>query len=917
MDTKRSFITGRRKRSFIFLLTTLLISGIIAFAPGNDDPLEKLVAALEKWTAANPQEKIYLHTDKPYYLVGDTIWFKAYVAVGAKHQLSTLSGAVYVDLISESDSTAQSLKLPLTAGMASGAFVLADSTMSDGSYRIRAYTQWMRNAGSDYFYDRVFRVGNSIANPVYSTIKYEYAKNGANTVVTAVVTYTDDKGEPYAGKEVSYDVLDNSSMIVNGKKQTDAKGEVRIELKPGKQGKFTNSRLATRLRLDKESVVTKNFMVKSVAMESDLQFFPESGPLVNGARSRIAFKATGTGGNGIDVKGVIVDNDNNQVAEFESSHLGMGVFQMTPETGKQYTAKVTYADGSQNTVKLPAASDDGFNMAVFNNSETDTVLIRIRPGAAASKSGNESVGLIAQSGGTVFFANNIAVNKPTVTIPVPAKELPTGIVQFTLISSAGAAINERIVFIQHGEEMKLNLTPSKQSYGVREKVAIDLTASDAEGKPLTGSFSVSVINETAVPVEEGRENSIFAQLLLTSDIKGYIEEPNYYFTNVSEETRSNLDILMMTQGYRRFLWKDLASGKPSVQSFKAEKLTSEITGKVLTLGNKPLQGAKVIVMSNKMGGIVGDTVTDAQGNFKLDRLLIAKGVEFTVQARSDKGSNKVELKLNMPSAQLPTPNPNIGDIELDSRKTMASVLENSRKQESDLLKRGMLGRTQQLREVQIKARKRSTNSNGIYSIPDGHADNTIKPDPTDQFKDVLEFMTMRLPNVTFRMEDTGECGQLMVPYSRNERLTIILNGRKLTPCENLPLYEANPSDIVKIDVVRSNMALMNMIGGSALIVTTKHGAYRLSNDFSVKQYSQQGYDVSKEFYSPKYNNDGNDSQLADLRTTVYWNPMIVSKDGKASFDFFNADSKGTYRVLVEGMTPDGKLGRKIVRYKVE
>jgi len=919
MNFKRSIRSGRYNRLLtIVLLSALAVAGLFAFAPANDDPLEKVIASLEKWAETNPQEKIYLHTDKPYYLVGDTIWFKAYVAVGAKHQLSLLSGAVYVDLINDADSVAQALKLPLTAGMANGEFVLADSTMRDGNYRIRAYTQWMRNAGPDYFYDKVFKVGNSITNPVYSTITYEYPKAGSGGPVTAVILYTDDKGEPYADKQVTFDLLDNGDQVLNGKNKTDAKGEIRVVLKPGKDGKYTKSQLDTRIEIGKQEIIRKNFLIKSLSTQSDLQFFPESGPLVNGARTRIAFKAIGMSGNGINVKGVVTDAENNQVAEFESTHLGMGMFQMTPESGKSYKAKVTYPDGSENTVKLPEASDNGYNLAVFNNSETDTITIRIRPGSGALKAGDQTLGLVAQSGGTVIFGSNIPVNKPVITIPVPAKDLPSGIVQFTLFSATGAALNERIIFIQHEDQMNLKLSTAKQSYGVREKVEVDLDAADAQGKAITGGFSVAVLNETAVPVDETKENSIFSQMLLSSDIKGYIEDPNYYFINPSEETRNNLDILMMTQGYRRFVWKDLASGKPAVATFKAEKLTSEITGKVFNLSNKPLAGAKIIAMSNKMGGIIGDTTTDAQGNFKIDRLLIPKGAEFTIQARSATNSNKVELKLDMPSSQLPTPNPNVGDLETDFRKTMAGVLENAKQQESDLLKRGMLGRTQQLKEVQIKAKARSSNSTaGTYAIPDGHADQTIKPDAGDQFNNVLEFLTMRLPNVIFRSEDSGDCGQMMIPYSRNERLLIILNGRKLSVCENLSLYEANPSDIVKVDIVRTNQALISMIGSPALVITTKFGNYRMSNDFSTKHYASQGYDVSKEFYSPKYKNDGNDPKVADLRSTIYWNPRIVTSNGKAKFDFFNADSKGTYRILIEGMSPEGLLGRKILRYKVE
>ncbi|MFD2147591.1 hypothetical protein [Mucilaginibacter antarcticus] len=118
--------------------------------PRGSVPVNPLVVAFQKWTDSIPQEKVYLHMDKPYYALGDTIWFKGYLTTGSSHQLSAISGAVHVDLINERDSVVKNLKLPVTSGMAMGNFILGDE-YTEGNYRIRAYTQWMRNAGPVYF----------------------------------------------------------------------------------------------------------------------------------------------------------------------------------------------------------------------------------------------------------------------------------------------------------------------------------------------------------------------------------------------------------------------------------------------------------------------------------------------------------------------------------------------------------------------------------------------------------------------------------------------------------------------------------------------------------------------------------------------------------------------------------------------
>ena len=89
----------------------IAVLGFVKF--DDDDTLKKIVTQLQKWTTDNPQEKVYLHLDKPYYAIGEDIWFKAYVTIGGRHQLSALSGILNVELIDDNDSVKRALKVPL------------------------------------------------------------------------------------------------------------------------------------------------------------------------------------------------------------------------------------------------------------------------------------------------------------------------------------------------------------------------------------------------------------------------------------------------------------------------------------------------------------------------------------------------------------------------------------------------------------------------------------------------------------------------------------------------------------------------------------------------------------------------------------------------------------------------------------
>ena len=907
----------------IFLLLSVL--GILSFVPKDPDPIEKLVASLQRWAETNPQEKVYLHTDKPYYVIGDTIWLKAYVTTGSKHQLSALSGALYIDLINEGDSLAQSVKLPLISGMAKGSFILSDTVMREGNYRLRAYTQWMRNAGQEYFYDRTFSIGNAVDNTVFAKIDYLYTKDGANTKVRVLLKYTDETGKPYINKTVHYELKESYKIVATGSGKTNELGELSINLPNPRPGVIRNSYLLTRITFSGEEVVLKTFPVKTVSLQTDVQFFPESGNLVNGIRTRVAFKATGVSGLGIPVKGIVTDNGGTEITRFESKHLGMGYFSLMPEAGKTYQAKITFPDGSANTIKLPDALNEGYGMSVYNNAETDTVLVRLNANTSVLQTGTSKVSLLAQSGGEVLFATDISIRKASTSLYIPVKDIPSGILQFTLFSSTGDPLNERIIFVQNKDGMQLQVSSIKKGYSPREKIELNLEATDHAGEALAGNFSVSVISEAAVPSDEATENSIFSQLLLSSDIKGYIEKPNYYFHHPTDETRANLDVLMMAQGYRRFIWKDLIAGKAFQPVYKPEKLGTDITGRLIALNKKPVSGGKVTLMNNKLGFIL-DTITDNNGRFGFKNLLIADGVDFTLQGRTGKNGKNLEVELDKMAREEAGPNKNTGDFNAELPEMPETAIDNGKKQNVDLQKAGRINRVQQLREVQVKASKKWGFGN---SINESQADQVFRPDskqPCQTLRECLEEME-RNNSIKFKYVLDAFCGVLWVPFTkRGEGYAVLIDNMIIDACDFQTLLLMDPSDINKIYFVHESYAIQaRLLTGRlnfskpppVMAIYTKSGNFRKKYDPSVVYYKPKGFDNAKEFYSPRYDNPK--TNIADdLRTTIYWNPAIMTdKDGKAKFDFFNADNKGTYRVVIEGINGEGQLGRQVYRYEVK
>ena len=151
--------------------------------------------------------------------------------------------------------------------------------------------------------------------------------------------------------------------------------------------------------------------------------------------------------------------------------------------------------------------------------------------------------------------------------------------------------------MQNYDQLNIGVNSDKSSYTKREKVKIALNVKNRAGDPSSGHFSVSVTDESKVPQDEHYENTIISNLLLTSDLKGNIEQPNYYFTDTSANARKNLDVLMLTQGYRRFEWKRVLDSTKTPLAYQPER-GLEISGMVKNLSGKPIANGTVTLLSS-------------------------------------------------------------------------------------------------------------------------------------------------------------------------------------------------------------------------------------------------------------------------------------------------------------------------------
>ena len=899
------------------LLTIFTLS---AFAQEDSIPLRTLISKTTEYTQNYPVEKVYLHFDKPYYAVGDTIWFKAYVTL-EQNQLSAISKIVYVDMINNRDSVVASLRLPVTNGTANGNIVLPQVSFIEGNYHVRAYTTWMRNFDQGYFFNKNITVGNieDRDTPIDTHISFVNAVTSNAEKITAHIIYKDQDGAPLTSRRVSWKVQSDDETIDKGKGVTDQNGGLDITFTSNKKGIFAAADLTAVIELNYKKSITNTYPLKTAAVEKDVQFFPEGGNMLSDVHAKIAFKAINSNGMGIDVKGTVTDDSNNEVAQFASQHLGMGEFVFQPQPGKNYKAKVSFSDGTQSTYDLPKELNEGIYLSV-NNTNPDSVTVRLISNQAfLDKFKNTLFYIVAQSGGTVCYAAQTNLHNLLYSSTIPKSKFPTGILQFSLLTSEGDPLSERLVFIQHNDLLNVTINTDRQVYATRQKVHMNLSVKNKE-VPDVGTFSLSVTDESKVPYNEDSETTILSTLLLTSDLKGYIEKPNYYFNHVDAKRIDDLDVLMLTQGYRRFDYGDIVAGKNPRLSFLPEQGIT-ISGKLRNASGIEVPKANIhLNFSDRLSP--EDAITDESGNFKFSNLNFKDSTKIVLSAKNNPNYKNLVITANNDTWPALIKNINSPDNVQNIDSTLSVYLKNTKRQ---------YAATRMLKEVVIVAKSEVKKP----SHTDYPALTGLSPQPDHVVSGIqlsnCNFLLDCLRGAAFGFTYDNDNFYLTRDYSQGNKSTpaaVYYNGM---PVDASYLENIDPKTVESVELFNNDgLSSINKMSNTkgVIVINTKPAPKGEKISLSqlrdmMPQYNlitinPLGYVRAKDFYVPKFSVPKTNPAYSDLRTTIYWNPKIITDaTGKAAFDFFNADGKGLYRAVLEGIDADGNIARYVYHYKVD
>ncbi|MFC6996460.1 MG2 domain-containing protein [Rufibacter roseus] len=862
--------------------------------------LEKIIGKLKFLEQNYPQEKVYLQTDKPYYAAGEDIWFKAYLVDGAMHTPSQLSQVLYVELINPQDSITSRIAIPVQNGLGHGDFALPD-TISDGLYRIRAYTSWMQNFDENYFFHQNVNIYNPRVDDLVPELKFNFSRQEKGDSVLVDVLLKNTQEKPLPQTPFFYNTFLNRRNTPRRKGTTDTEGkaQLRFFLPDGKDRQNAQLLLSV---VEGKRQTQKRFEIPLASDTLDVQFFPEGGNLVSGMWSTLGFKAIDSNGLGADIEGTLYDNTGKNIITFKSLKFGMGRISFFPEKGKTYEARIKLKDGKESIYALPKPQNQGVVMSV-DYSLPDTIRIRAYLLGYEAANKPKALSVVGQSRGFPFFTGYSTSAKDFLVIKVPKKQIPTGVAQFTIFNENGTPLTERLAFINHHQHLQVKLTPDKSQYKPREKVTMRLQVKTPSGQPVQGNFSMAVTDAQKVE-HNGNSGTILSNLLLTSDLRGHIEEPGYYFSAQTPEVALALDNLMLTQGWRRFVWQEILEDKFPPYTAPLERNLA-ISGTVQKLNGKPEPNALITVLGlGKPGFMLLDTA-NAQGKFAIGIGYLTDSMHVAVQARNQKGRNTLEVVLDkgLPIANV-APRAPYAPPPLPFSDALWSYLQNNRDQ---LRLDQLAGKSILLNSVEIRGKKQEEEEqdrfrSGLHST----ADATIKGDNLPMGSDLISALAGRVAGL---MVSGGQ-----VSMRGGGTPLFLLDGM---PIDADFIRTISMTEVEKVEILKPgpSSAIYGGQGGNGVIaVTLKRGGGGGATSSRYKGlalYSGIRYHTAREFYMPRYDQPATVEQ-PDLRTTIAWTPYIYTDStGTAEVTFFAADAPTTYRAIAEGLSPGGQIGHGI------
>ncbi len=631
----------------------------------------------------------------------------------------------------------------------------------------------------------------------------------------------------------------------------------------------------------------------------DAQFLPEGGNMVYGLESTIAFRVISEEGKGMDFQGKLLEDNGNVIADFKPLKFGMGQFRFAPEPGHLYHTVIIDKDSTIQKFNLPQPNTSGIVMHVTRqNAQGVDVAV-----SATSDLENSKIYLLAQCRGIVGFTQNGQIQHGETSFFIPEDRLGDGIVQITLFNGNGQPICERLLFNRPNDKLKVQVKTNKPSYQAREKVTLDLATALNNIDTLTTHLSMSVFLYDSL--QRRGHQDILSYLLLSSDLKGQIENPDYYFNSIDPQTDEALDNLMLTQGWRRFVWRDVFNDSIPEMSFVPEFRGQLVQGSIINkITHNPVADTMVYLSIPARYTRFYSSKSDRYGNIQFELKDFYGPQQIIIRPEYDI-NNKYEITLRNVFAENPTNFP-LSPLFLNEHQR---------------------GYIQQCSiNMQVADAYKKVSPLNIEILPGDTSNFYGKPDERYFLDDYVRFPVME---EVMREYVAG----VLVRKRKGKFHFVVINLPHKTIFENdplvlldgVPIFDIDqimafdPLKIQRLDVMKREYFYGSTSYDGVVSFATYKGdlaGFEFKDNAIIMDY--RGFQPEKEFYAPKYEtHDELISPIPDFRNLLYWNPDITTK-GKdpIKLEFYTSDQVGKYMISIEGITSDGHPGSATTTFEV-
>jgi len=655
-----------------------------------------------------------------------------------------------------------------------------------------------------------------------------------------------------------------------------------------------------------------------------MEFFPEGGNCISDFSNTIAFRATNENGLPVAVSGTVLNDLDEVITRFSSIHDGMGMFELAPVPGRKYYT-ILAGDAAAKKYPLPEQTVKGIALTIIPHPQGNFFEIKQRKADPAF----QVAYMIGQMQHHLVFRQEFPSGKEEIQGVINTQKLNSGILQVTFFNRDDQPLAERLCFVNNKEYiLQGQLLADTVNFNERGRNKFSIQLKDT----VRGSFSVS-ITDPDYQLSSLREENIFSTLLLTADLKGYIHQPAYYFSSDADSVKTALDLVMMTNGWRRFRWTELAQKAGKTALYKDAAYIT-LSGKVtLRDTKKPFAEKPLLLMlitedSTRSMQLIS---TDKQGNFRLDSMLFFGRSRLFFSDIRGKKNQYIDVQLAADSLTrlyllpvLPQPPFAVSNPSVIGHHSKIDQDYDAIKRAKGLMLEGVTVKARKKSPLQVLEEKYTT---GMFSGEGNKVIDLVNTDEVITDLNIFDYLRSRVagitvadpnfmdgarPDMNTTSIDDGTSYKVYYRYSPSASsmgpipMTLYLNETETSASviATIPAHQ-----IAMIKLYSSFVGATGNGAGGILAIYTKKDADISTLSSSADMVPYRGYSVVKEFYAPDYAVNQSATAAADDRITLDWRPDILvnNVNPRIPLTFYNNDRSKSFKVVVEGMTTDGKM----------